>query len=59
MRVIDLTHTISIDMPVYPGTEQPTLEEANTYEINGFKETKISIYSHTPQAGYPFAGFDR
>ena len=25
MRVIDLTHTISENMPVYPGTEPPIL----------------------------------
>jgi len=37
MKVIDLTHVISPDMPVYPGTEGPRLEEANTYERDGFK----------------------
>ena len=26
MKVIDLTHVISEDMPVYPGTEPPKLE---------------------------------
>ena len=26
MKVIDLTHTISEDMPVYPGTEKPKRE---------------------------------
>ena len=31
MKVIDLTHTISEDMPVYPGTEKPKLTTANTY----------------------------
>ena len=39
MRVIDLTHTIKADMPVYPGTGTPKLETANTYEENGFRET--------------------
>lgn len=47
MKVIDLTHTISADMPVYPGTEPPTLEPANSYEKDGFKETRLSMYSHT------------
>ena len=28
MRVIDLTHTIKADMPVYPGTGTPKLEPA-------------------------------
>ena len=47
MRVIDLTHTISENMPVYPGTERPKLEVANTYEKDGFKETLLTMFSHT------------
>ncbi len=47
MKVIDLTHAITENMPVYPGTEPPTLQTANTYEKDGFKETRISMFSHT------------
>lgn len=47
MRYYDLTHTISSDMPVYPGTEQPRLEPASSHESDGFRETKICMYSHT------------
>lgn len=47
MRIIDLTHTISESMPVYPGTEGPKLEVSNTYEKHGFKETLLSMFSHT------------
>lgn len=47
MKVIDLTHVVKEDMPVYPGTEAPLLEPANTYEKDGFKETRISMFSHT------------
>ena len=47
MKVIDLTQTISKTMPVYPGTEQPRLTVANTYEKDGFRETLLSFYSHT------------
>ncbi len=47
MKVIDLTHVITAQMPVYPGTEPPILEPANTYEKDGFKETKLSMYTHT------------
>lgn len=47
MKVIDLTHAIEADMPVYPGTEPPIFEPANTYDEDGFKETKISMYTHT------------
>lgn len=47
MIVIDLTHTISENMPVYPGTERPKLKVANTYEKDGFKETLLTMFSHT------------
>ncbi|MDF2946456.1 MAG: hydrolase [Bacillales bacterium] len=47
MKIIDLTHTISENMPVYPGTEGPKLRVSNTYEQHGFKETLLTMYSHT------------
>ena len=47
MKVIDLTQLISETMPVYPGTEPPSLAVANTYEKDGFRETLITFYSHT------------
>lgn len=34
-------------MPVYPGTEPPKLKQANTYEKDGFKETLMTMFSHT------------
>lgn len=47
MKIIDLTHTIQENMPVYPGTEPPILAPANTYEQDGFRETRLSLFSHT------------
>lgn len=47
MRILDLTHTIAENMPVYPGTESPTLTQANSYEKDGFRETLLAISSHT------------
>ena len=47
MKLIDLTHTIYPDMPVYPGTEQPKLSPASDYEKDGFKETYLQMFSHT------------
>ncbi len=47
MKVIDLTHVIEEGMPVYPVTEPPSFEPANTYERDGFKETRISMFTHT------------
>lgn len=45
--VLDLSHTLAPDMPVYPGTERPTLRPTHTVEQNGFAETLLSMYSHT------------
>ena len=47
MQMIDLTHLIVEDMPVYPGTEQPVLDIANTLDKDGFVEKKMIMYSHT------------
>ena len=47
MKVIDLTHTIREGMPVYPGTEPPEFNPANSYEKDGFRETRISMFTHT------------
>lgn len=47
MRIIDLTHLITEKMPVYPGTERPKLLPANTVEEDGFRETLLTVFSHT------------
>ena len=47
MKVIDLTHTIKAGMPVFPGTEPPKLDPASTFEKDGFRETLLTMYSHT------------
>lgn len=47
MKIIDLTYVIEESMPVYSGTERPSLIPANTYEKDGFRETVLHMYSHT------------
>lgn len=47
MKIIDLTHTIKPNMPVFPGTEAPQLSPASTFEKDGFRETLLNMYSHT------------
>lgn len=47
MKIIDLTHTMCTEMPVFPGTEKPLFLQANTLEKDGFAETKFTMYSHT------------
>ena len=47
MKIIDLTHTIAEDMPVFPGTSQPTLTPAFTIAQHGSAETVLQMFSHT------------
>ncbi len=47
MNITDLSHIVHTDMPVFPGTEKPVFKKANTLENDGFKEMKITMYSHT------------
>ncbi|WP_372715152.1 cyclase family protein, partial [Ilyobacter sp.] len=47
MKVIDLTHKITGDMPMFPGSESPKFESIGVLEKDGFEEKKITIYSHT------------
>ena len=47
MRVIDLSHFITPDMPMYPGSRPPLLTSAAGLDGQGFVETEISLLSHT------------
>ena len=46
MKIIDLTHTITEDMPVFPGTPQPQLSTVASYGPDGYHETLIHFFSH-------------
>jgi kynurenine formamidase len=47
MKVTDLTHLITENMPVYPGTDSPKIFDAFTMEKNGFREKCLTMFSHT------------
>ena len=47
MQIIDLSHTIAPEMPVYPGTEPPVFRTGSSIAESGFMEHKITMYSHT------------
>ena len=47
MRIVDLSHTITADMPVWPGTPPPEFSELCTIAHDGFAEQSIRISSHT------------
>jgi kynurenine formamidase len=45
--IIDLTHTIAPDIPVYPGTPAPALTSVCTLSRNGYRESALQLSSHT------------
>ena len=47
MKIIDLTHPIAENMPMYPGTDAPTLRVMYNHSEHGFMETHINMNSHT------------
>lgn len=47
MKIIDLTHPIHRNMPVYPGSEPPSVEAACSIARDGFAEHRIGLSSHT------------
>lgn len=46
MKIIDLTHTITNNMTVFPGGVQPDNKVISTVATNGWKETRLHINSH-------------
>jgi len=47
MKIVDLSHNISPDMPVYPGTPRPLFATGASIDADGFRERKITMFSHT------------
>lgn len=47
VKIVDLSHRVHSEMPVYPGTEPPRFVTACTLEKEGFVEQKITLFSHT------------
>lgn len=46
MKVFDLSHTITNEMPVYPGMEKPVIVNVATVETKGWAEKRITFSSH-------------
>ena len=45
--IIDLTHTITPEMPMYPGSAAPSIKPTGSLTRDGFRETQLTIASHT------------
>lgn len=46
MKIFDLTHTLTNDMPVYSKPNGPNIKKVATIEENGYEETFLSLFSH-------------
>lgn len=44
--IIDLSHILNDETPVYPGTVTPSIRPSNTISRDGFREKRILIPSH-------------
>ena len=47
MNIIDLSHLMYSEMPFYSGSEKPDFKTIHTIDSEGFRETKLTFYSHT------------
>ncbi len=47
MPLIDLSHAFSPGMPVFPGSESPGFEQVATLSEQGYREKRITFFSHT------------
>ena len=47
MNIIDLSHRLSEQTPVYPGTSAPIFQTETSIRDHGFAETRLGITSHT------------
>ncbi|MGB0405240.1 MAG: cyclase family protein [Fusobacterium sp.] len=47
MKIMDLTHTISGNISVFPGSMLPKIENVSTVQRDGFNESLLTILSHT------------
>ncbi len=46
MKAIDLTHTLTPHISIYPGCEKPSFSPVATWEKDGFRETFLQFTSH-------------
>ncbi|RPI05811.1 MAG: cyclase family protein [Ignavibacteriae bacterium] len=47
LNTIDLSHTLTDQMPVYPGDALPHLRQVNSFEKDGFNNFRLSSGMHT------------
>ena len=45
-EILDLTHLLHNDLPVFPGSEKPLIKQINTVAEHGFAQSKLNLLSH-------------
>ncbi|MBN2213751.1 MAG: cyclase family protein [Bacteroidales bacterium] len=46
-RIVDLTHELSSDMPVFPGDSAPEIEALSAHDKDGCQELELRLTTHT------------
>jgi arylformamidase len=46
VRIIDLTHYLSNDMPIYPGLARPTFHDFARFEVDGYGMSEYHLINH-------------
>ncbi|MCG8698862.1 MAG: cyclase family protein [Bacteroidales bacterium] len=47
MPIVDLTHSIDNTTKGYPGTDNPSIKKACSYQEHGFVEHSVTFFTHT------------
>jgi len=47
VEIVDLSHPVTTDMPVFPGDPEVTIRDAATFDADGFRVMELHIGSHT------------
>lgn len=47
LQVIDLTHLVTNDMPVFPGSEPPEVAQIASVDSSGYNEKQLQLSTHT------------
>ncbi|BBO92414.1 cyclase family protein [Desulfosarcina ovata] len=47
MRIVDLSHVLEAQMPLFPGTEPPRFADSARIDTDGYREKRITFSVHT------------
>ncbi|GAB6905865.1 Cyclase family protein [Desulfosarcina cetonica] len=47
MRIVDLSHVLEAQMPLFPGTQPPRFADSARIDTDGYREKRITLSVHT------------